>query len=94
MKDYPFMATMYPDRVQFIHRNTSTTDQDYVPYGTSGSKNLSQSQFTFFIQSDDLARLDIAGGHGYNVSKQNLTFGRQDELLGIHSSAGAIKTNG
>ena len=30
MKDYPLMATMYPDQVQCILlRNTSATDQDY-----------------------------------------------------------------
>ena len=36
----------------------------------------------FFIQPDDLTRLDIVGGNCYNASiKQNLTFGTQDELL-------------
>jgi phosphatidate phosphatase APP1 len=96
MKDYPLMATMYPEQVQCILlRNTSATDQDYFPYDTSGFKNLSQSQFMFFIQPDDLTRLDIVGGNCYNASiKQNLTFSTQDELLGIHKSAGATKTSG
>jgi phosphatidate phosphatase APP1 len=95
MKDYPLMATMYPNQVQCILlRNTSATDQDYFPYDTSGFKNMSQNQFMFFVEPSDLAGLDIVGGSCYNASiKQNLTFSMQDELLGIHNSAATLRTN-
>jgi Uncharacterized conserved protein (DUF2183) len=89
MKDYPAMATQYPGQVQCIFlRNTSATDEDYFPYDTSGFKNLSQNTYMFFITPDDLTGLDIANGNCYNSTiKQNVTFGTQDELLGIHGSA-------
>lgn len=47
MKDYPQMATDYPDQVQCIFlRNTTATDPgDKFPYDTSGFKNLNQKQF-------------------------------------------------
>jgi hypothetical protein len=91
MKDYPQMAIQYPGQVQCIFlRNTSATDSDYFPYDTSGFKNLSQNMYMFFITPDDLKGLDIANGNCYNSSvKQNVTFGTQDELLGIHGS-GAV----
>jgi len=89
MKDYPQMAKDYPGQVQCIFlRNTSATDKDYFPYDTSGFQNLSQSQYMFFITPDDLTGLDIEGGNCYNASiKQNVTFGLQDELLGIHGNS-------
>jgi hypothetical protein len=96
MKDYPLMATTYPNQVQCIFlRNTSATDDDKFPYDTKGFKGLNQSQYMFFIQPDDLTNLNIAGGNCYNSSiKQNLTFGLQDELLGIHgSSASSLATS-
>lgn len=44
MKDYPEMATDYPNQVQCIFlRNTTATDPgDKFPYDTSGFKNLNQ----------------------------------------------------
>jgi hypothetical protein len=96
MKDYPAMAKQYPGQVQCIFlRNTSATDKDYFPYDTSGFQNLSQNQYMFFIQPDDLKGLDIEGGNCYNASvKQNVTFGLQDELLGIHhGEANALRGN-
>jgi Uncharacterized conserved protein (DUF2183) len=91
MKDYPAMAHQYPGQVQCIFlRNTSATDDDKFPYDTSGFKNLSQQQYMFFIRPDDLANLDIVGGNCYNSTiPQNVTFGMQDELLGIHGSSDA-----
>jgi phosphatidate phosphatase APP1 len=91
MRDYPQMAIQYPGQVQCIFlRNTSATDKDYLPYDTSGFKNLSQSQYMFFITPNDLMNLDIVGGNCYNSTvKQNITFGEQDELLGIHGSGAA-----
>ena len=88
MKDYPLMATEFPGQVQCIFlRNTSATDDDKFPYDTSGFKGLNQSMYMFFIVPDDLKGLDVANGHCYNTSiPQNVTFGEQDELLGIHGS--------
>lgn len=91
MKDYPAMATEFPGQVQCIFlRNTSATDDDKFPYDTSGFKGLNQSMYMFFIVPDDLKGLDIENGQCYNSSiPQNVTFGEQDELLGIHGSGGA-----
>lgn len=86
MKDYPELATTYPNQVQCIFlRNTSATDEDNkFPYDTKGFKDLNQQSYMFFRTPDDLANLDIQGQHCLNSSvRQNLTFGIQQELLGI-----------
>ncbi|KAK5115693.1 hypothetical protein LTR62_000782 [Meristemomyces frigidus] len=80
MRDYPQMVTDYPGQVQCIFlRNTTATDPgDKFPYDTSGFKGLSQNQYMFFVNADDLTGLDIAGGQCYNQSvAQNLTFSYQ-----------------
>jgi hypothetical protein len=90
MKAYPQMAKDYPGQVQCIFlRNTSATDSgDLFPYNTDGFKGLAQNTYMFFKVPDDLTNLDIAGGNCYNASvRQNVTFGLQDELLGIHGSS-------
>jgi hypothetical protein len=90
MKDYPQMATDYPNQVQCIFlRNTSATDSgDKFPYDTSGFKNLNQQSYMFFLVPDDLKNLDIENGHCLNATiRQNVTFGIQDEVLGIHGDA-------
>jgi hypothetical protein len=91
MRDYPQLAKQYSGQVQCIFlRNTSATDDDKFPYDTSGFKGLNQSQYMFFIVPDDLSNLDVANGQCYNASiPQNVTFGTQDELLGIHGSVAA-----
>lgn len=74
------MAHDFPDQVQCIFlRNTSATDPgDKFPYDTSGFKGLPQSKYMFFVNSDDLANIDLASGNCYNKSvAQNLTFGYQ-----------------
>jgi hypothetical protein len=89
MSDYPELATTRPNQVQCIFlRNTSATDSgDKFPYNTKGFKNITQNKYMFFKVPDDLRNLDIAGGNCYNASiPQNVTFGFQDELLGIHGS--------
>lgn len=93
MRDYPEMAKQYPGQVQCIFlRNTSATDDDKFPYDTSGFKGLNQSMYMFFIVPDDLKGLDIENGHCYNSSiPQNVTFGEQDELLGIHGNGAVIQ---
>jgi hypothetical protein len=90
MTDYPMMAKMYPNQVQCIFlRNTSSTDSDDLfPYNTKGFKGLANNSYMFFNVPDDLTNLDIVGGNCLNKTiKQNVTFGLQDELLGIHGSA-------
>ncbi|KAL1385185.1 hypothetical protein HDK64DRAFT_24742 [Phyllosticta capitalensis] len=96
MKDYPQMAKQYPGQVQCIFlRNTSATDDDKFPYDTSGFKDLNQQSYMFFKVPDDLTNLDIAGGKCYNSTiLQNVTFGTQDELLGIHGAAAAVAPPG
>jgi hypothetical protein len=86
MKAYPEMAMEHPEQVQCIFlRNTSATDKDYIPYDTSRFKTIDQKKYMFFITPDDLSGVDLVGGNCYNKNvQQNLTFGRQDELLGIH----------
>lgn len=93
MRDYPAMVTEFPGQVQCIFlRNTSATDDDKFPYDTSGFKGLNQSMYMFFIVPDDLKGLDIENGQCYNSSiPQNVTFGEQDELLGIHGSGGVAQ---
>lgn len=50
MKDYPQMATDFPNQVQCIFlRNTTATDSDdRFPYDTSGFKDLNQQLYMFF----------------------------------------------
>jgi Uncharacterized conserved protein (DUF2183) len=88
MRDYPKLAVDHPNQVQCILlRNTSATDDDKFPYNTAGFKNISQNKYMFFIVPDDLKNLDLTGGNCWNSTiKQNVTFGYQDELLGIHGS--------
>ncbi|KAK5138862.1 hypothetical protein LTR04_004120 [Oleoguttula sp. CCFEE 6159] len=90
MRDYPQMATDFPNQVQCIFlRNTSSTDSgDKFPYDTSGFKNLNQQMYMFFNVPDDLTGLDIVNGQCYNQSiKQNLTFGYQGLPFGLGSSS-------
>ncbi|KAF1988805.1 hypothetical protein K402DRAFT_373130 [Aulographum hederae CBS 113979] len=98
MKDYPQLAHDFPNQVQCIFlRNTSATDPgDKFPYDTSGFEGLPQNKYMFFKVPDDLTRLDIVNGQCYNGSiPQNVTFGVQDEVLGIHGSgAGMVGVGG
>jgi phosphatidate phosphatase APP1 len=90
MADYPAMAHDFPNQVQCIFlRNTSATDSsDWFPYNTEGFKGLNNRSYMFFRHAEDLAGLDIANGQCLNESiPQNVTFSRQDEVLGIHGSA-------
>ena len=85
------LAKDYPGQVQCIFlRNTSATDkEDLFPYDTGYFKDLPQKSYMFFKAPNDLTNLDIAGGNCYNASiPQNVTFGMQAELLGIHGAAG------
>jgi len=86
MKAYPEMAIEHPNQVQCILlRNTSATDKDYFPYDTSRFKKLDQKKYMFFITPDDLKGIDIQRGNCYNRNvQQNVTFSKQDELLGVH----------
>ena len=80
MKDYPAMATQFPGQIQciFLRNVTASDSSDHFPYNTKGFKNLNQSNYMFFVNSDDLHGLDIAGGQCYNKSvAQNLTFDYQ-----------------
>jgi hypothetical protein len=94
MADYPEMAHTYPDNVACILlRNTSATDDDKFPYNTKGFKGLNQTKYMFFRTTDDLVNIDITSGNCWNSSvPQNVTFGYQDELLGIHGSAAPFLT--
>jgi hypothetical protein len=97
MKDYPEMATEFPGQVQCIFlRNTSATDDgDKFPYDTSGFENLDNSTYMFFKVPDDLRGLDIENGECVNRTvQQNVTFGIQDELLGIHGAASVASVSG
>lgn len=91
MSDYPQLAHDFPNQVQCIFlRNTSATDKDYFPYNTKGFKGLLPDRYMFFKVPDDLRGLDIENGHCLNASiPQNVTFGLQDELLGVHGSGAA-----
>jgi hypothetical protein len=88
MKDYPSLAQTRGNQVQCIFlRNTSSTDDDKFPYDTKGFKGLANNTYMFFNVPDDLKGLDIANQQCLNKTiKQNVTFGLQDELLGIHGS--------
>ncbi|KAF1930368.1 uncharacterized protein M421DRAFT_418686 [Didymella exigua CBS 183.55] len=97
MKDYPQLAHDFPNQVQCIFlRNTSSTDSsDWFPYNTEGFKGLNNRSYMFFHVPDDLTGLDIANGQCLNESiKQNVTFSRQAEVLGIHGSAGSRVSGG
>jgi hypothetical protein len=89
MTDYPQLAHDYPNQVQCIFlRNTSATDpSDKFPYNTKGFEGLNNRSYMFFHVPDDLRGLDIANGQCLNETiKQNVTFGLQDEVLGIHGA--------
>jgi hypothetical protein len=91
MRAYPAMAKDYPGQVACIFlRNTSATDpEDLFPYDTSGFKDLPAQSYMFFRTPSDLANLDVANGRCLNGTvPQNVTFGTQAELLGIHGAAG------
>jgi hypothetical protein len=49
----------------------------------------------FFLVPDDLTNLDIQNGNCWNTTiMQNVTFGIQDEALGIHGNgAGSLQSN-
>ncbi|KAF2426209.1 hypothetical protein EJ08DRAFT_638229 [Tothia fuscella] len=89
MSAYPDLAHKHPNQVQCIFlRNTSSTDSgDKFPYNTKGFEGLANNTYMFFNVPDDLRGLDIANQKCLNQSiKQNLTFGYQDEAIGIHGS--------
>jgi hypothetical protein len=93
MRDYPKLATDFPEQVQCIFlRNTSATDPgDQFPYDTSGFKDIKQSKYMFFVNADDLTNLDLANGDCYNQSiPQNLTFGYQGLPFGAGKTATAV----
>ncbi|MCJ1383321.1 hypothetical protein MMC17_006434 [Xylographa soralifera] len=97
MRDYPLMATEFPNQVQCIFlRNTTATDSlDHFPYDTSGFQSLNQQSYMFFLVPDDLKNLDVANGHCYNASiKQNLTFGYQGLPFGLSTGSGNGSSNG
>ena len=82
-------ANDYPDQVACIFlRNTSATDpSDKFPYDTSKFEGLRNESYMFFHVPDDLRGLDIANGECLNKTvMQNVTFGIQDEVLGIHGA--------
>ncbi|KAF2008539.1 hypothetical protein BU24DRAFT_497975 [Aaosphaeria arxii CBS 175.79] len=94
MKDYPTLAHDFPEQVQCIFlRNTSATDEeDKFPYDTSKFEGLNNKSYMFFKVPDDLSGLDIANGQCLNESiPQNVTFGIQDEVLGIHGAGGKLE---
>lgn len=96
MSDYPQLAHDYPNQVQCIFlRNTSATDPgDKFPYDTSKFQGLNNRSYMFFLNPNDLTNLDILGGNCLNQSiMQNVTFGIQDEALGIHGAAGRMKAS-
>lgn len=89
MKAYPQLAHDHPDQVQciFLRNTSSTDDSDWFPYDTSGFEGLNNKSYMFFHVPDDLRGLDIANGQCLNESiPQNVTFSRQDEVLGIHGA--------
>lgn len=93
MKDYPQLAHDHPDQVQciFLRNTSSTDDKDFFPYDTSGFEGLNNRSYMFFNVPDDLRGLDIANGQCLNETiKQNVTFSRQDEALGIHGAGTSL----
>ncbi|KAF2639941.1 hypothetical protein P280DRAFT_401151 [Massarina eburnea CBS 473.64] len=96
MRDYPQLAHDYPNQVQCILlRNTSATDSDdWFPYDTSGFEGLNNKSYMFFKVPDDLHGLDIANGQCLNTTiPQNVTFARQDEVLGLHGAGSKVPGN-
>ncbi|KAF2274801.1 uncharacterized protein EI97DRAFT_434703 [Westerdykella ornata] len=94
MTHYPQLAHDYPNQVQCIFiRNTSATDEsNKFPYNTKGFKGLPQQKYMFFKVPDDLRGLDIVNGNCWNQTiKQNVTFGLQDEVLGIRGEGTNVK---
>ncbi|MCJ1428184.1 hypothetical protein MMC29_006092 [Sticta canariensis] len=80
MRDYPQMATDFPDQVLCIllRNTTATDDEDWFPYNTKGFKDLNQQSYMFFNIPDDLTNLNIAAGHCLNSTvKQDVTFDYQ-----------------
>jgi hypothetical protein len=71
-------------------RNTSATDDDKFPYNTKSFKDLDSKKYMFFRTPEDLMNIDILGNCNNASVPQNLTFGYQDELLGIHGSASGL----
>lgn len=95
MSAYPDLAATRPNQVQCIFlRNTSSTDSgDKFPYNTKGFQGLKNNTFMFFNVPNDLAGLDIANQQCLNKTiLQNVTFGLQDEVLGIHGSGAEMLT--
>ncbi|KAF2792209.1 hypothetical protein K505DRAFT_418602 [Melanomma pulvis-pyrius CBS 109.77] len=93
MKDYPTLAHDFPNQVQCIFlRNTSSTDSsDKFPYDTSKFEGLKNTSYMFFNVPDDLRGLDIVNGQCLNQTiLQNVTFGIQDEVLGIHGAGAKL----
>ncbi|KAB5591555.1 Rhamnogalacturonate lyase [Ceratobasidium theobromae] len=77
MQQYPAFAAQFRDRVQCIlMRNTSATDSgDFIPYDTSGFKDLDASTYMFFRTPDDITGLNFTRGDCRNSSvPQNVTF--------------------
>lgn len=93
MTDYPQLAHDYPNQVQCIFlRNTSATDEsNKFPYNTKGFEGLNNRSYMFFRVPDDLRGLDIVNGQCLNETiPQNVTFGLQDEVLGIHGAGSKL----
>lgn len=93
IKAYPQLAHDHPDQVQciFLRNTSSTDDSDWFPYDTSGFEGLNNRSYMFFHVPDDLRGLDIANGQCLNETiKQNVTFSRQDEVLGIHGAGTSL----
>ncbi|KAL1595257.1 hypothetical protein SLS60_009946 [Paraconiothyrium brasiliense] len=93
MKDYPQLAHDHPNQVQciFLRNTSSTDDSDWFPYDTSGFEGLNNKSYMFFNVPDDLRGLDIANGQCLNETiLQNVTFARQDEVLGIHGAGTSL----
>jgi len=90
MKDYPEMATTFPNQVHCILlRNTSATDDgDKFPYDTSGFKGLNQTNYMFFTVPDDLSGLDITKDCYNSSVPQNVSFDYQG--LPFHIGAGTV----
>jgi hypothetical protein len=89
MTEYPQLAHDHPNQVQCILlRNTSATDEsNKFPYNTKLFKGLPYQKYMFFRVPDDLRGLDITNGQCRNATiPQNVTFGLQDEVLGIHGA--------
>lgn len=94
MTAYPELAHDYPNQVQCILiRNTSATDEsNKFPYNTKGFEGLNTKSYMFFKVPNDLHGLDITNGNCLNATvQQNVTFGLQDEVLGIHGAGSMVR---